>query len=320
MGEALASGPSAARSRRGWKWVFLGPHGLRAGWSLLLFVAIGLLIEACIGWVVTRYWNLDRNAPWTPGTLILAESVFFAVALLVTRVMGRIEGRSLESYGFPPRRAFGLRFWEGAGWGLASCALVYALMAAAGGFRLHGLAVEGAATLRWGALWAVAMLAVGLYEELYFRGFPLFTLSRGLGFWPAALILSLYFGGIHYLQKPNESWLDFLNVSLIGLFFCFTVRRTGDVWFAIGWHFTFNFLSLGVLGSPNSGNEGGKPLAGHLLSSSFEGPAWLTGGPTGAQASVFTLVMVAVLFALFHWRHRQARYPVLGSAPPPASR
>ena len=48
------------------------------------------------------------------------------------------------------------------------------------------------------------MLAVAVHEELYFRGFPLFTLSRGQGFWPAAVLLSLYFGGLHYLGKPNE--------------------------------------------------------------------------------------------------------------------
>ena len=72
---------------------------------------------------------------------------------------------------------------------------------------------------------------------------------------------------------------------------------------------------MGIMGSPNTGNEGGKPLQGHLLASSFSGPDWLTGGPTGAQASVFTLAMVVLLFALFHWRYRQARYPVLEKTP-----
>jgi MYXO-CTERM domain-containing protein len=37
----------------------------------------------------------------------------------------------------------------------------------------------------------------------------------------------------------------------------------------------------------------------------------LTGGPTGAQASVFALLMVAILFALFQWRHRRVSYPAV---------
>jgi hypothetical protein len=42
----------------------------------------------------------------------------------------------------------------------------------------------------------------------------------------------IYFGGLHYLGKPGETALDLVNVTLIGLFLCFTVRRTGDVWCA----------------------------------------------------------------------------------------
>jgi len=66
-----------------------------------------------------------------------------------------------------------------------------------------------------------------------------------------------------------------------------------------------------VMGSPNSGNLGGQPMQGHLLASTFQGPEWLTGGPTGAQASVFAVVMAVVTFAAFHWTHREARYPTI---------
>jgi len=230
-----------------------------------------------------------------------------------TAVLARVEHRSFADYGI--RRVLGPRFAEGSLWGLLSISAVIAMMALAGGYRVAGLAVRGGEALRFGALWLLATLLVGLYEELYFRGYPQHALTRGMGFWPAAVLISVLFGAIHYFEKPMETWVDFASVSLIGLFFCFTVRRTGDIWFAAGWHFTYNFMSMGIMGSPNTGNEGGKPLQGHLLASSFSGPDWLTGGPTGAQASVFTLAMVVLLFALFHWRYRQARYPVLEKTP-----
>ena len=69
-------GGTAAPERRsggGWRRVFLGPHGLRAGWSLLLFAALGLAIEAAIGLVVTRFWEVPRDLPWTPGPFIAYE-------------------------------------------------------------------------------------------------------------------------------------------------------------------------------------------------------------------------------------------------------
>lgn len=277
--------------------------------SLLVVVAVVMVVEAAVGRIVTGLWQIPSHAPWTPWLLLGREALYFAIVLLATLLLGLMQGRSLAIYGFPLRYAFGGGFWEGAAWGLGSCAAIYAVLAAAGCYTVRGLAVRGAEAVRFAGLWALAMLAVAVYEELYFRGFPLFTLSRGLGFWPAALLLSLYFSSLHYLGKPNETLLDLVNVALIGLFFCFTVRRTGDVWFGIGWHFSFNYGSLAVFGSPNSGNDGGKPLAGRLLEGVFTGQDWLTGGPTGAQASVVTLAVVAALFAVFHWRHRERRYP-----------
>ena len=312
-GNGRLAGEQAPIGSGRWRRVFFGPHGLRAGWSLLIYLAATNAIAGALFFIITRFWKLPDQPPWTPQLLIFGELIQLAIALGVTLMMGRIERRTLTTYGLAPRRAFGGRFWEGALWGVGSAALVYALMAAAGGYTSRGLALHGTDALLWPLLWALAFLIAALYEEVAYRGFQLFTVSRGLGFWPAALVLSLWFGGIHYFQKPNETWLDFLNVGLIGLFFCFSVRRTGDIWFAVGWHFTYNFVSMGICGSPNTGNQGGKPLQGHLLDSSFSGPDWLTGGLTGAQASVFTLVMVLALFALFHWRHREARYPTLDS-------
>jgi CAAX protease family protein len=282
----------------------------------LVYVAVVVVVQAAAGRMVLGDWQGVPHAPWTPERLLAIEALLLAITLAVSLLLARVEGRSLAIYGFPLRRAFGGRFWEGALWGAGSCAAVYTLMAAVGGYSVRSLAVQGAGAMRSAALWALAMLAVAIHEELYFRGFPLFTLSRGLGFWPAAVLLSLYFGGLHYLGKPNETVLDLVNVALIGLFLCFTVRRTGDVWFAAGWHFAFNYGSLGVLGSPNTGNAGGRPLAGRLLDGGFTGPDWLTGGLAGAQASVLTLAVVAALFAAFHRRHRERRCPDGGGPDP----
>ncbi len=314
MSEAVLQ-PAASRSGGAWRRVFFGPHGLRAGWSFLIYVVATNGIAAGLFFTITLFRKLPDHPPWTPQLLIFGELVQLAIALGVTLMMARIERRSLTTYGLAPREAFRGRFWEGAIWGVGSAALVYALLAGFGGYTVRGLALQGTDALLWPLLWALAFLVAGLYEEVAYRGFQLFTVSRGLGFWPAALLLSLGFGALHFFQKDNETWLDFLNVALIGLFFCFSVRRTGNIWFAVGWHFTFNFVSMGICGSPNTGNEGGKPLPGHLLDGGFSGPDWLTGGVTGAEASVFTLAMAVVLFALFHWRFRQARYPVLETTP-----
>src|SRR5207247_2546236 len=83
-----------------------------------------------------------------------------------------------------------------------------------------------------------------LAEEFAFRGYPQFTLASGIGFWRAAALLSLVFGGLHYFLKPMENLADFASVGLIGLFLCLTLRRTGSLWFAVGFHAGFDYAAL----------------------------------------------------------------------------
>ena len=283
--------------------LFYGPQGLRAGWGLLLYLALAQGMGALLFVILKATVGLPEHVPFTPPVIILGEAIQLVFALVAALILGRIEKRPLAAYGIALRQAFGGLFWEGTLWGILSISAVIGMMALAGGYSVSGLAVHGGEALKNGVLWALALLGVGLYEEIYFRGYPLATLTRGIGFWPAALLLSFLFGAIHYFTKPMETWMDFASVGLIGLFFCDSIRRTGNVWFAIGWHFTYNFGSMFLYGGPNTANEG-RPMAGHLLDSSFHGPAWLTGGPMGPEASAFIFVVIAALFWGLHRRFR----------------
>jgi membrane protease YdiL (CAAX protease family) len=291
--------------------ILFGPWGLRAGWRLLIFnVAFnlfGVLMKLILVPVV------GKEPEWTAANFILIEAVSLAGSAACVYLMARIERRRFADYGFTRRGAFGRLFWEGSSWGLATIGTVVAVMALAGGYSVRGLALKGPDLVLSTCLWAAGFLAASLLEEIVFRGYELFTLASGIRFWPAAVVLSALFGFyLHFAQKPNETLVDGLSVTLIALFFCLTVRRTGNLWFAIGWHWTFNFGSLFIFGFPNTGNKGGLPIPGHLLDSATSGAAWLTGGPMGAEASLIIFPVLAVLFAAFHFRHREVKYPVDG--------
>ncbi len=156
-------------------------------------------------------------------------------------------------------------------------------------------------------------------EHIDFRPGPLILLSTGMGFWPTAVVFSLLFGALHYFGKPGETWVDGFTVTLIALFFCFSIRRTGRLWWAVGWHFTWNWSSMGVFGSPNTANEG-LPLPDHLLAGTFHGSQYLTGGGMGAEASLWMFPVMALLFWLFHRRYREARFPDMRSTAQPPVR
>jgi hypothetical protein len=54
---------------------------------------------------------------------------------------------------------------------------------------------------------------------------------------------------------------------------------------------------------------------GHLLSSSFHGPAWLTGGSVGPEGSLLVFVMIALLFLVFDRIYRDTKYHVAEPEP-----
>ena len=130
----------------------------------------------------------------------------------------------------------------------------------------------------------------------------------GIGFWPAALFLSLVFAGDHLLNKPMENVPDVLNLALFGLFTCYSVLRTGSLWFAIGFHASFDFFAISFYGSPNTGN-GGMPLEHHLLDTRIAGPTWLTGGPQGLEASWLVPLLLLGMMLLLRRLYPADRYP-----------
>jgi hypothetical protein len=70
----------------------------------------------------------------------------------------------------------------------------------------------------------VPFLFVGFFEEFGVRGDPLFTLTTGIGFWPATIFWSFVFGRGHYFN-PGETALGPFSASAFGFLFCL-IRAT----------------------------------------------------------------------------------------------
>jgi membrane protease YdiL (CAAX protease family) len=212
--------------------------------------------------------------------------------------MSRIERERFSSYGLPLSRDAGKLLGMGVVWGFIPSALILVPIYLMGGCEFHGLALAPRPLVFYALVWAVAMLALGFGEEFLFRGYALKTLVEGIGFWPAAVVLSSIFGLVHLIFKPQENWVDPVSVALYGIFWCLTLRRTGSLWFAVGFHAASDYADMIVFAEPNTGNDG-RPIPGHLLDVRFHGPDWLTGGPRGTEASLFVFVVLAGLFFLF---------------------
>jgi membrane protease YdiL (CAAX protease family) len=270
--------------RRIARWPFTTGAGLRGGWRVLifflLFIAGSELLET---WLPHSEGGVLRAAP-----LLARESLQLLLVLGATGLLGAFEKRSLRDYGLPLAGGFGRRFGSGLTLGFATASALVLALVSAGTLRLGGATLPLSRIVASAALWALVFLVVGFFEELLLRGYAQATLARSLGFWPAAVLLSCLFAAMH-ARNPGETPLGLAAVCCFGLFFSFTLKRTGNLWLAIGFHASWDWAESFFYGVPNSGTL----VTGHLLTASFSGPAWLSGGSAGPEGSVMVLAVLA---------------------------
>jgi uncharacterized protein len=279
----------------GAKAIFWNEREFRAGWRLLIYLLLVALFTLAGSFLtMTLHFPQITRTGLTATSMLVQEGVGIIAALAAAAIMGMLEARPFGAYGLPRAGAFGTRFWHGAAWGIAMIAGILFLIRAFGGFSFGELALRGPAAWGYAALWGVVFVCVGLFEEFLFRGYAQFTLATGIGFWPAATALSAAFGSLH-LANRGEDKIGALSVFVIGMFFCLTLRRTGNLWFAVGLHATFDWGETFLFSVPNSGLV----APGHLLNSSFQGPVWLTGGTVGPEGSVMAFAILALGAVLF---------------------
>jgi membrane protease YdiL (CAAX protease family) len=300
---------SVSQPTSGMRLLFLGPRGLRAGWRLLIFIA---LVAVLIGaWLVVRsggpqgFRDAQKHAGQvtvTPFLMGSSEAIAFALLCLATLVMGRIENRKFSEYGLPMRRALGRGFWIGCLWGFLAISGTLLAMFLLHGFRITGFALHGKAILYSMLGWAIAFLITGLFEEFLCRGYLQYTLASGIGFWPAAFVMSGLFAFGHVFNS-HETLAGVASVVLFGLLLCFFLRRSGNLWCAVGFHAAYDWGQT-FFGVPDSGIA---PYH-NFFNCTFSGSQWLTGGIVGPEASILTPIALALVALAFSRYYRKNRY------------
>lgn len=307
--EVPSNAPSEARPQSAniGRIFFWGPNGLRAGWRVLIFLTIVAMLRFGLTEIVRPLLpGQARRSVQTilsPMTLIPFDLLILFVTGASALLMARIERRRFSQYGLPLRSAFGLDFWIGAGIGFATINVILAGIFALHGFRLTGLAIHGRTIASSFAAWVVTFVLVGLAEEFAFRGYLQYTLTTGMGFWPAAAILSALFALAH-ASNPGENITGLLMIVAFGLLHCLFLRRTGNLWLAVGFHAGYDWTTTFFYGVP----DGGYAPYHNLLTPEFNGPSWLTGGSVGPEASVFGPIVLAIVAIVFSRVYTEKRY------------
>jgi len=280
--------------------VFYGSSGLRSGWRVLAFIGLMALFELQVSRIIEIEHKLF-GAGESAGGVLFEKAILFSLVLAVIFVIGAIENRSFAEYGLPFRKMFGKDFWRGSIFGLAILTANIALMLLTGAYSFGEITMPMSQIAKYGVGWLAADFMVALSEEFVFRSYLQFTLTRGMGFWPASIVTSVLFGLVHL--DTSAPWQAIANIALLALLLCLALRRTGNLWFGIGSHMAFDW-GLSFLYSCNPDAHG------HLLSATMQGSPLFTGGSAGPEGNIFNVLLVAAGILILSRIYPVAKYPV----------
>jgi membrane protease YdiL (CAAX protease family) len=203
--------------------IFLGPQGLRAGWSVLLGYGLFYLFRMVIGTVYLAAHLVSENSSFEAVSALALESIPLLAMLGAGTIMAMVERRRLVDYNLSgPQRV--RHFWGGLLAGFVGLSVLIGALRLGGWLQFGPVGLSGASILRFAALWGCAFLVIGFVEEGLFRCYLQFTLTRGLNFWwalAAEAALCLYLR----VQPQNRGTWGVYAVALLGLFPCLILHQ-----------------------------------------------------------------------------------------------
>jgi membrane protease YdiL (CAAX protease family) len=302
--------------------------------QLIIIGAISIVVEGTVGlYAFGRLMSREGispdqlSDPQIAQRLVMNDPLFMALLsigvalsfMISVWLAGRfLDRRPFAAFGFH----LGWDWWTDFGFGLALGAglmlVIFLVELVAGWLTVTGTLV----TIRPDTDFLpailvplVTFLAVGLYEELFFRGYELKNLAEGLT-WNrispqaaivlATLLTSAVFGVAHALN-PNATAFSTLAIAFAGILLAAGYLLSGELAIPIGLHIAWNFFQGNVFGFPVSGTA---VRSATFISVKQSGPDLWTGGAFGPEAGLLGLgaMIMGVLSTVLwvRWRYNRA--------------
>ncbi len=303
-----------APTKRDARWVFWGPEGIRAGWGALLFAVLYIAFLVLTEWMLRPYLAGVRHITVLPLRLaLILEVAQFLPAIAATILMALVERKSPLAYGFKGDTP-AIRFFSGLICGFAALSALVLVLWKARLLAFDGKALHGGAIWGYALGWGFMFLMVAVFEESTLRGYLQFALTRGIGFWWGAILLSLVFAFSHG-TNPGETKVGVYGIIATGLMLCLSLWYTGSLWWAVGCHAGWDWAQTYFYGTSDSGMV----AQGHLFSAHPIGSLLWSGGTTGPEGSPLATGMVAIMALLMWlWWGRRVKSPFSDCAWRPA--
>ncbi len=217
--------PSPPTPGDGLRWVFLGPDGLRAGWSVAIFLAALAVLAVGLGTAFDKLHLLNPKGGFTPKNMFFNETASLLALIGAAVAAALVERRRMVDYNL--RDACRSRhFFSGLAAGFVALSALVGALAAGGWLRFDGVALSGGAAARYALLWGGTFLLTGFFEEGTFRCYLQYTLTRGINFWWALGLMALICAGAAAGTRGSGGW-GVYAIAVLGAAPCYFLHRRG---------------------------------------------------------------------------------------------
>ena len=260
---------------RGLRWVFSGPEGLRAGWSILIVVSLLLSLGKAFSYAVAKFHLAPPGGAFGPRQALFGESFQLILLTLSVAIVAAIEHRTILDYNLRgPNRV--MHFFSGLVIGFAALSALVGALAAGGWLHFGPVALRGSEVLKYAVVWGAVFLLVGCFEEgidallSAVHAHARHQLLVGAG--PIALMC----GFLIFRIKGNGAWGVYV-IALLGLVPCFLLHMnkspSAGFWQAA-------WVTSTLFGFGHTGNNGENWIG--IFAAAFIGfvfcvSIWLTG-------------------------------------------
>jgi len=279
-----------------------------AGKALLYLVLafVGALLATFVAKTMIGASLLDLAKGGLAPGIVRALLLFTGTVVLPSMIALRLfrDGFATTGWALPNAlKLVGVGVASGFGLLVGIAAILWAI----GAITFHYVAPSVSAAMVSFAMSAVLWVAQSAGEEGLNRGYAFLQACRAIAIWPAAILSSVLFMYGH-LGNEGETMLGIFATGLLGLTLSYSVIKTGSLWFALGFHASWNFTQSFLLGFHNSGVQ--SPAS--WFSTDITGPTLLTGGTVGPEGSILLFPTVLCLLLIIRRIVNEAQ-PVIRS-------
>jgi membrane protease YdiL (CAAX protease family) len=209
----------------GLRWIFLGPDGLRAGWSVAIFLAALAALAVALGTAFEKLGLLNPRGGFTPGNMFFNEAASLLALAGAGLAAAQAERRHLADYNLRDARRL-RHFFSGLAAGFIALSALVGALAAGGWLRFGGVELSHGAAARYALLWGATFLLTGFFEEGTFRCYLQYTLTRGLNFPWALGLMALICAGVAAATRGTGGW-GIYAIAVLGVAPCYLLHRRG---------------------------------------------------------------------------------------------